>query len=415
MSFATLAGYPILSGSVTLPRQGVWHADLVIDADAAPSGPAALGLGAALTLQGTVQRSGIFAGEVRVRVVGGKGLLQTELSPQWYVGAPVSVPLRDLVEGAGEVLSSTCDTGVLGTVLEPGWARLSGEAGVALGQLLEGLGATWRVLPDGSVWVGPETWPAASGMADLVVLDDDGSDALMVATTEAPTLLPGQTLQGRRVSAVEYSVEPSSVRLSVVFEVRAAPAIGDRAKAAFFALLERVVGRRTRYLGTRAATVVLQHGDGTLDVKFDDTGYPPLTNIPIWTGAPDDTLTVEQGTRVAVSWLGGDPRSPVALLWLGTGAKTRTVKASDKATIDAPTIVLGSGGLPAARQSDMAQSTSGPASTTPVILTIGATPVPVATPSGPGTITPGTTIVGTLQLLAPLFSQIVTGNPNVQE
>lgn len=349
MAHTRLGSSPVLSGTVTMPRQGVWHADLVLDAPVAPSGRVTLTLGASLRLEGTVVASSVHAGETTARVVAGAGTLGRELGPRWYQGAPLGLPLRDLVEEAGERLSSACDADVLAVVLEPGWGRARGPAAEALGRLLEGTGATWRFLPDGTLWVGKEAWAPARGMADLVVLEDSGGDGRMVVVSEAPTLTPGQQLQGRKVSLVEYSIVPDKLRVEVWIE-RKAPGVGDRIGGALVSLIESLVRRRTRYLEPTGGVVVGQDSAGRLDIKLDGDDLPPLTSVPIRTPAPGWEVTVSEGTRVLVVWEGGDPRRPIATLWDGAGLKSLKVRASETVELDPDA------GLPAARQGDMVAS-----------------------------------------------------------
>jgi hypothetical protein len=385
MSHSTLQGLAIVEGSVTLPRLGVWHAELVLDAPAAPTGQVVLQLGKALRLVGTVTRSGLFAGRLRVRVVGGQGTLSRELPPRWYVGAPLSVPLEDLVREAGEKLSGDCDQELLALVLTPGWGRARGPASEALGSLLEGTGAGWRLLPDGSLWAGPETWPEASGMADLVVLEDHGSEGRLSVVSETPTLLPGQALRGRRVGLVEYTLTDSDLRAEVWLETKTQGPL-ERIKGALLTLVKSLVRRETRYLTSELGVVVKQADDGRLDIKFpeadtDTDRIPPLTGVRLRPGSPGQDIRVTEGARVLVTWEAGDARRPIATLWEGPGLKNWKVTASEKIGFEAPAISLDPAGLPAFRQGDMVMS--GGLTTFAIFAPAGTIPVPGAQPSLP--------------------------------
>jgi hypothetical protein len=78
---------------------------------------------------------------------------------------------------------------------------------------------TWRVLPDGTIWAGPETWPD-SGLTtdDYQILDEDPREGTALLGVEAPVLLPGTALAGRRVSYVEHLINAEGVRSNVWFE-----------------------------------------------------------------------------------------------------------------------------------------------------------------------------------------------------
>lgn len=355
MAHSDLNSLPILHGTVTLPRQGVWHAELVLEAAAPPTGTAVLRVGAALRLRGVVERSGIFAGQVRARVVGGAGGLGTELPPRWYEGAPRELPLRDLVEEAGERLSSSCDPGLLGEVLTPGWTRLRGTAAAALARLLEGTGASWRLLPDGSLWAGPETWPTAQGMADLVVLEEDRARGRLVLATEAPQLLPGQTLRGDRISDVEITIEPEQLRVEALLE-RATPGVGDRFKGALLALVEGLVRRRTDYLGKYPGIVVALVAGGRVEIRMDDRQrWPDPTVVELRQGAGEE-VTVELGCRVQLEFEGGDPRKPICRPWDQGGLKEKRTTATDKVSFNAAQTVFNDGTREVALKGDMVTS-----------------------------------------------------------
>jgi hypothetical protein len=402
MSHSTLGTASILSGQVTLPRSGVWHAELDIDAPTAPApGATVLQIGAALKLRGTITQSGIFSGRVRVRVCGGAGTLSRELAPRWYEGAPLSLPLRDLVEEAGERLSAACDPDLVAIVLDPGWSRLPGPAGESLGRLLDETGATWRVLPDGSIWAGPETWPASTGMADVLVLESHGGEGRKAIVTETPTLLPGQTFQGTKVALVQYTIGEDKLRAEVWAE-RQTPGLVDRAKAGFLRIVESLIARRTRYLRPELGTVVSQDGAGRLDVRFDDDHLPPLTGVPIRMPTPGMTVTVSPGAKVLVTFQAGDPRRPIATWWESGELRTLKVSASELVQLDPA-------GLPAGRQGDMVMS-GGP--TTFIILGApgGVGPAPLGVPlpvfwTDPTHGIPPTPI---------LFGTLSSGNPRVK-
>jgi hypothetical protein len=79
----------------------------------------------------------------------------------------------------------------------------------------------------------------------------------------------------------------------------------------------RWVMRDTVYHGLYAATVELQHDDGSVDLLPDDdrvmgTG---LSRVPIRHGLPGVTVKVVTGSRVLLGFVGADPRRPYASLW----------------------------------------------------------------------------------------------------
>lgn len=416
MAFATCAGSPVLRGSVHLPRVGAWQADLELDVDVVPTGEVELRVGRALTLRGTVVSGGLFAGEARVRVVGGRGKLSTELPARWYVGAPLSLVLGGVADEAGERLSTTIDAVLLATPMLPAWGRTAGPAALALQQLAQTISVSWRVLPDGTLWLGEERWPAATGMADLVVLDEHRGEGRLLLSTEEPTLLPGQQLAQGKVSSVTYELSPSALRADVWLErVGTGATVPDRLKAALEGLLRAVLGRRLDYLARYEAVVVRQDGAGLLEVTPSDQRLPPLTRVPIRLGLPGTTVKVKAGARVILGFEAGDPRRPFADLWSPDSLDEITISADTKATILAPDIKLGGANLPAARQGDLV-AVGGP-------LTLYWLTVPGTLPS-PGSPPVPALLNTPLQLwsqqppgppLPQLYGTIMTGNPSVRE
>lgn len=217
MAFLALNGAAVVSGLITLPRIGPWTADLVVAAPTLPDGFVTLTMAGTMTLHGAIYRGGQTRGATTARVVGGAGGLGTLLPPKGYHGVPLSLPLGEALTAAGERLSPTSDTTVLNTYLGA-WSRLAMTAGGAIAALMHALpDAAWRVLPDGSVWVGVERWPASS-LRDYTVTRDDPHHARQEIAATVPNVWPGETLGGRRVSTVEHRIEARSVRATVYFE-----------------------------------------------------------------------------------------------------------------------------------------------------------------------------------------------------
>lgn len=214
MALVQIAGLDVVSAQVCRPRVGVWHATAMLDSDAplALGAAATLALGSA-SLQGTIVRSGAPYGACSVRVVGGAGGLPQLATPKFYRGVQARAVVTDLLAAAGEKLSPTADAAALGVVLTS-WTTVAQPTGAALSSLCMSLGdgVAWRVLEDGSVWIGTETWPDAAGLL-VDVLDEHPDEGWRLLAMDDPTLAPGVTLDGRRVDYVEVSVESATVRI----------------------------------------------------------------------------------------------------------------------------------------------------------------------------------------------------------
>jgi hypothetical protein len=166
------------------------------------------------------------------------------------------------------------------------------------------------VLPDGSVWVGQESWPDSGLTADVYqVLSEDPSRAQAILGIETPLLMPGTTLGGRRVSYVEHRFGQPETRSSVWFEG------GDDGPDRMTTALRRVVRAAQPpidYLALYFADVVSQAGS-TIDVKPSDPRIPSMAAVPLFAGLPQWKVEIRTGGRVLVGWSGGDPSQPYAV------------------------------------------------------------------------------------------------------
>jgi hypothetical protein len=200
MAYLSIQGAPVLRGTVTLPLIGPWTADLVIDSAAIPDGFVTLALG-----------------WDTARVVGGAGGLGTILPAKGYHGVTLRLPLSEALAAGGERLSEKSTPLVLATYLAS-WSRFSSPVGIAVAALMHAVpGASWRVVSDGAVWVGNETW-LPSKLGKHVVTKEDPHHARQEIAAEVPAIYPGETLLGRKVSCVEHRVEPRQARATIYFE-----------------------------------------------------------------------------------------------------------------------------------------------------------------------------------------------------
>lgn len=224
MASYVLAGKSVFFADVTLPRHGVWHADVQVDSDDAAglSGQLELDLGP-LTLKGSVSsRVGSQAGRTTLRLVGGGGGLAKTCPAKGFKNATFGVVLKDILSAAGETLAASADPGVLATVFGQ-WTNLARPAAQALDTLVRRApdGTAWRMLLDGTVWVGTEAW-LDSGLVrgkDYQLLIDEPEQLRQHLGVEEPTLLPGTLLAGKKVSSVVHHVTPKWIRTTAWLEV----------------------------------------------------------------------------------------------------------------------------------------------------------------------------------------------------
>lgn len=223
MAFVTLNGTPVYDGVICIPRMGAWTADLAIDQDVAVTGPCTLAIDGGLTLVGTAERTGVWLGTARLQVVAGANGLRKMATPRHYRQTTLRMVLQDLLAAAGERLSGTADATTLALTF-PGWATIALPVGIMVAALLDDsriqAAASWRMLPDGTLWVGRETWPDSGlvNLTDYQDLAEQPEDGTLELGVEAPRLLPGTTLGGRRVSYVEHRLNGDGARTCVWLE-----------------------------------------------------------------------------------------------------------------------------------------------------------------------------------------------------
>lgn len=161
--------------------------------------------------KGTALESGVVAGVCSVAIVGGAGGLRKVVGAKSYVGVIARSIVTDILAAAKESLARAALTAPeLRTVL-PHWTRYEGSAGEQLSSVLEAVGATWRVTPAGTVWVGsPSFLPATP--AGLFELDREPSRRRVHVALDALDLTPDATIAGERVGDVELVTDDSGLR-----------------------------------------------------------------------------------------------------------------------------------------------------------------------------------------------------------
>lgn len=214
MAYATANGAAVIEGRISVPRTGAWTAELLVDSQTSISGSVTLSVGG-LKFKGTTRRGGAFLGTSFVGLVGGAGGLSGTSTPKTYRAAPLSMPLADIAAGAGETLASTLDNAVTSFQL-PFWVMAQSSWGAALERLLDNVaGAVWRILPNGSLWVGVETWPKVQ-LAAQVLAQHPLSRRLEAEIL--PQLVPGVSWYGGQVGYVEHTIRADKLRTTVWFE-----------------------------------------------------------------------------------------------------------------------------------------------------------------------------------------------------
>lgn len=302
--------FDVTGGLVTLPRTGIWTADLRVNTVDELPDRVILDLGAA-EMPAAVNKAELVGGMTEVRLVGGAGGIGDDARKKYYHRPLVRHVVSDLLRDAGETLAATSSPEILGKELEA-WATMERPGGTMLSALCEvvGRGANWRILADGTLWIGTETWPD-SGI-DARQVRADGPNAAAVVGTDIPSLLPGTLLSGRRVDTVQHNLETDR---TVVLYAAEGTDDADRTATAW-AGMQNAQDPMGLYANMFRAKVLAQSDDADLvDVRPEDPRLPDMMKIPLRHGIPGLRVKVRLGSYVLIGWDDGRPHQPFAGLW----------------------------------------------------------------------------------------------------
>jgi hypothetical protein len=302
MPAPTINSLPLLRCRLTLPRVGVWTGEATHDGTAQLSGRVTLVLDGA-TFVGAVSVSKVEAGKVITRFVGGAGGLSRELDARAYAGVKLRTALDDILRETGETLSASVAAADL-AVSVPTWQRVTGAAGAGIKAIADKAGLTWRVLQDGHVWLGRDTYPDTT--AKPVELDADWSDG-SAEFADGIALLPGTTYAGNKLEQVVHVYDGSKTRTEASTESPSG-------------LLDRildVVRREADFAKAWRCVVLSQRGDGTLELLPDSPRIRGrgIDKVQIAPGLAGTKIAVPAGAACYIMFDGGDPSRPFVLGW----------------------------------------------------------------------------------------------------
>lgn len=219
MALVICAGADVLRLRAHLPQRRAWWAWVDLDTATTPSGQVTIMAAGGMSLTGTVKKpSDVFLDSARIRVVGGAGGLDKIMTPSAFENAQLLDPLNAILGAAGEALSSTVSESVTAVLLSK-WSvtatstarSIDALCSAASAQLGQDIG--WRILGDGTVWLGAETWPAQTMPSGADVLEQYPSEGRYVIGSTTPFLLPGVNLDGvGNVLGVNHWVTHDRVR-----------------------------------------------------------------------------------------------------------------------------------------------------------------------------------------------------------
>jgi hypothetical protein len=215
MPFATLNGMPVLKANIHMPRAGLWTFDAQVDtSDTDPdvlAGSLTLAtVDGKLSLTGTAFRSGsAFATGLVSAVVGANGM-GALAAPASYRNATVAIVLSAILKTGGEKLNAKSDPRIVKAALSA-WTVLEQPIGVCVDQLLQNTDALWRSAPDGTIWIGQDTFPQLT-RGDAVIESYRPQQGDAWVCFESLDVYPGVTFEELAVEYVTHEITPGGMR-----------------------------------------------------------------------------------------------------------------------------------------------------------------------------------------------------------
>lgn len=301
MKAATLAGQTVARAMVTIPRFGVWWADVDLTTPAALSGRVVLELGG-VSFSGAVASGGPADGKASYRIAAGAGGWGTVVPAAAYsddAGVKVASVLADVASAAGETFE-----GAPSDRVGPHYARQEGPASHVLGDLLP---RAWRVDFAGVTRAG--AWPSGTYATTAPrVRRAPGAGVIDLAVDSIVGITPGVVVDGLPPATdVVINLDSKRLTASVYYEA-ALPRRIDALRKLFDAL-----DPRRAYRGLAEYRVVSQEGDRlNLQIARSGTGLPDLARVPV-RGLSGVKQMHALGSLVLVGFADSDPSRPAVV------------------------------------------------------------------------------------------------------
>lgn len=302
MSESTINGLPLLRATVTLPRCGVWTADVEAQSGETLSGDVTIEL-QGLRLVGTIEDGAPYRERGWYRVLGGKGGWRSVLPARAYrneAGVKLTTVVNDAAREAGESVGTFAERRI-----GPGFVRPRAEAARVLDLLTPD---AWYVDPSGVTQIG--SWPVVPyGLTYQLIDSRPDRKRVTLAAEDLTGLVPGATLEGMEAASVRHELTPDGIRSQVYGTVGNVDRILRGLKA-----LVGVLVHSTFYFG-RYEYRVVDASDTHCDLvpARAALGLPDLANVVMRSGVPGAGGSPAVGSSCEVMFLDGDPTRPVVV------------------------------------------------------------------------------------------------------
>lgn len=202
MSRVTVNGFSALAAELSMPLHGPWHCDAVVDSPDVVEGAVEIA-SEGIKFKGYARRVGVFNDTLALRIVGGAGGFGRVLTPKSYLNVTASNVFQDILKAAGETMSVHSSQASTSKFFSA-WAYADMHCGIAMTSICSVVGAQWRVLRDGTTWVGAETWKKVTGENQLK--HHDTITGRKTYWVDAPFLSAGEEFDDRRAGFVQYTL-----------------------------------------------------------------------------------------------------------------------------------------------------------------------------------------------------------------
>jgi hypothetical protein len=315
----TINGEPTLCGRIFEPRVGTWWVETDISADKVPSGRAELSFeDGGVVFVGTVEstRSVNDNETVSVRIEAGSGKLDTWIDAKSWDRPTVRDLLADATAFTGDTLSDKIDSSLLSKQFSS-WTRSNTIVHRFVQDIADELGCAWRVLRDGTLWLGIETWPTVKSKAtERERLSYENSVA--IEPDAVPEVYPGSTYQSGRVAEVATSWTHLGITQVVQFEDRYIARHTRSIVTQIFDWVIRLFGTRLDLSALYPCKIVGQSDDlSAVDLIPDDARIrgQGITKVSLRYGLPGVRARVKNGARILLGFEAQDPKRPYASIW----------------------------------------------------------------------------------------------------
>jgi len=170
----------------------------------------------------------------------------------------------------------------------------------------------WRILSDGTLWIGSETWDLSS--QEFQILNKDPVNGSADIGSEAPFVVPGIELDGiGKINRVEHHIMPNTFRSRVWTNIDT-----ERGLQSAISTIAKQAIPGIDYFALYDANVNSQSTDKTtVDVTPGDPRLPGMQRVPLRHGVPGLSAQVVPGSKLRIGWDRGNPQLPFAALWDG--------------------------------------------------------------------------------------------------